>query len=303
MAQSLFFETENLMQVFDSLLEGVYILDKERKIIYWNAAAEKISGYSKEEVVNRHCYDNILQHINGLGTKVCFAGCPLHGTIQDGQHRSGKVYLHHKNGYRVAVNLKTIPLLKNGEIIGGIEIFSDQSHDTTIQENLDELKEIAFNDALTSIYNRRYMEVYLEYKLQEYNSFSIPFSVIFFDIDDFKLINDQYGHLAGDEVLKMIALSAQSVIRKTDVLGRWGGEEFVIILPGVESYNLLKISENLRKIIEKSNVTYNDILIEATVSVGATTINEIDTPDSIIERVDKLMYQSKKEGKNKSTIG
>ncbi len=133
MKNPLFIETENLMQIFDALSEGVYIVNKDRKIIYWNSAAEQISGYSKDFVLNKFCYDNILRHVNELGTQVCFAGCPLQSTIHDGTHRTGTVYLHHKDGHKVAVNLRTLPLIKKGEIIGGIEIFSNQASDTTIE--------------------------------------------------------------------------------------------------------------------------------------------------------------------------
>lgn len=109
------------------LFEGVSVVDKSRRIVFWNEGSERITGYKADEVVNRFCYHNILQHVDQDGKELCFNGCPLHHTLETKAVNHGHVFLKHKEGYRVPVSVKTIPMLDNhGNIIGAIEIFTDE---------------------------------------------------------------------------------------------------------------------------------------------------------------------------------
>ena len=100
----------DLDYILDNIYGGVYYVDKNRKIKYWNKEAEEITGFSKEEVIEKHCYDNILKHIDDSGKNLCENGCPLHGAINDGKKREANVYLHHKEGQRVPVTIRIVPL-------------------------------------------------------------------------------------------------------------------------------------------------------------------------------------------------
>ena len=105
-------------KIFNEMRDGLYITDSTRKIIYWNKGAEEITGFKRDEVINTHCYDNILVHIDSKGTSLCKKGCPLAASISDGQHRSAEVYLHHKDKHRKPVCVKTIPMRdETGDII------------------------------------------------------------------------------------------------------------------------------------------------------------------------------------------
>ena len=132
---------------------------------------------------------------------------------------------------------------------------------------------------------------------------STPFGIAFIDIDDFKLINDTYGHPVGDMVLKILAETIQNNFRKHDFLGRWGGEEFIIVFSDVNSDGLLDAAEKIRKLISTSSLRLKEENLRVTVSIGATIILANDTPETIISRADRLMYTSKKNGKNTVTIG
>ncbi len=295
-------ENTEIFKVMENIHDGVYVVDRDRKIMCWNKAAEQISGYSNEEMVGKYCCDNMLQHIDGNGCALCSDGCPLHSSIETGDSVDGKVYLHHKNGHRVAVSVMTIPLVVEEEVIAVAEIFSDSVKSDVVRENLNELRKESMNDSLTGIYNRRYMQMYLKTKVEEFVTFKRNFGVLFFDIDFFKNVNDTYGHNAGDAVLKMVALSARSVLRKSDVIARWGGEEFLILVDSMEFEDLEKKAESLRTIIEQSEILYDDKKIKVTVSVGATTIRDGDDDISVVDRSDKLMYESKVSGRNRISV-
>ena len=144
------------LTLLENLFDGVYYVDKNRVITFWNKAAERLTGYSQSEVLGKPCADNILKHINSNGHELCINGCPLHNTISDGQMRESLLFLHHKQGHRVPIHIRISPIKDtNGEIIGGIEIFSDNSQPLHMLKELEQLKKEAHLDPLLQIGNRR----------------------------------------------------------------------------------------------------------------------------------------------------
>lgn len=289
------------LEIVNNMRDGVYFVDKERKITLWNKAAEDISGYKKEDVVGKPCQETPLKHIDEKGGAVCVLGCPLFKTIDDGQQRKHAVFLKHKDGYRVPVSVNIFPLKEDGEIVGAIEIFTRNSptvYDDTLIENL---SDFAMKDQLTGLSNRRRAESFLEFKLREMRVFQNMFCVVFLDIDNFRSFNNTYGHDAGDEVLKSVAKSAMYTIRANDLFGRWGGEEFIGIFTVQNAEGAATIGEKIRALIEKTEIQYKDTTLSITASIGVTTARSDDTIDSVIKRADLLMYHSKKNGKNRVT--
>ncbi len=166
-----------------------------------------------------------------------------------------------------------------------------------------ELKELAEKDALTKLYNRRFFmnianNIILLEKREKRKS-----SLLMFDIDNFKKINDTYGHPIGDLVLSNLGKILLEYSRKSDVISRIGGEEFIILLPNTDLISAKKYSENLRRIIENSIIKTSDFEFSFTVSLGLTLIEDNDTLEKAISRVDKYLYQAKRNGKNILVLG
>ncbi|HKK33740.1 MAG TPA: diguanylate cyclase [Desulfomicrobiaceae bacterium] len=291
--------------LLENLYDGVYYVDLEQRITFWNAAAERITGFSAAEVVGKKCSNNILRHVNAQGTELCVHGCPLHGTLEDGKDREIEVYLHHKKGFRVPVSVRITPIRDSaGQIIGAVEIFTDQSRRSEIIRELEVLKQEVYLDGLTAIGNRKFATMNLQTRMFEFKTMDIPFGVLFFDIDRFKSVNDTYGHDVGDEVLKMVAQSAANGVRKLDALCRWGGEEFLAIIPNVSQAKLMKIAERVRVLVEQSWIAAPDSPeLGVTVSIGATLARPDDSIESVVKRADQLMYASKQSGRNRVTAG
>ena len=289
-------------KLLDSLFDGVYFVDANRQITYWNAAAERITGYSKADVIGCCCADNLLRHIDANGCELCLEGCPLAATIQDGATREAGVFLHHALGHRVPVSVRTSPVRdETGKIIGAVEIFSDNSSSLQILQEFEKLKQTAYLDALTTVGNRRYGEMTLSTRIFEMQTHAIPFGVLFMDIDHFKRFNDSYGHKTGDDVLVMVAKSIALSLRKMDVVARWGGEEFIVILPGATSVIIKAVSERIRVLIENSFLLVEAEKVHVTISIGATMSRSDDTVETIVSRADRLMYLSKSGGRNRVT--
>jgi len=286
------------LEVINNLRDGVYFVDVERNITFWNEAAEKISGYAASEVVGRNCKDGILSHIDEEGKPLCVIGCPLIATIMDGEKREHDVFLRHKDGYRIPVHVNIFPMVEDGEIIGGIEVFT-QNSPVVYEENLIErLSEIAMNDTLTGLPNRRYINSFLDYRLHEYRRFDTPFALLFMDIDNFGSFNNTYGHDLGDAVLKNISTSIKKNLRNSDLFGRWGGEEFLGVFT-VKAFNdAFLLAEKVRVLVANTEIMHKDIHLSVTASIGVTVIRKDDDVDSIVNRADQLMYKGKKSGKN-----
>ncbi|MEI6602726.1 MAG: diguanylate cyclase [Clostridia bacterium] len=292
------------IEMLELLYEGIYFVDNDRTITAWNKGAEKITGFQAKDVVMRKCFDNTLNHVDECGNQLCLNGCPLHATIQDGIPREARVYLHHAKGHRVPVLIKTMPMYdENEKIIGAVEIFIDDGNKIQILNKLEQYRKEASEDALTGISNRRSLELALSAKMEEFKTFQIPFAVAFIDIDDFKKVNDKYGHEVGDQVLKVVAKTIDESERKHDMIGRWGGEEFLAVLTNVGPEDVAHVSERMRFLVERSVIRSESQEVSVTISIGVTEVQQGDTVDSIVQRADKLMYQSKLQGKNRVTIG
>jgi diguanylate cyclase (GGDEF)-like protein len=139
----------------------------------------------------------------------------------------------------------------------------------------------------------------LEQLISQTALFDLSFGILFIDIDHFKSVNDTYGHQAGDEVLKLVAKTLEMNIRKDDFVGRFGGEEFIVLLKNINKKNLFIIAEKIRMLVQNSVSFYNDQTIKVTISIGGSLYQKNDTLDTLIERADSMMYQAKNSGRNK----
>jgi diguanylate cyclase (GGDEF)-like protein len=162
-------------------------------------------------------------------------------------------------------------------------------------------KELSITDELTGIYNRRYFNQRFERELQRSKRYHHSLSVLMLDIDHFKLYNDVNGHIKGDEVLKKVALILESNLRKADILARFGGEEFVILLPEISKSQARKVADKLRQKIEKASFENEESLPEGkiTVSIGLAVYSEDSKePQKLIQYADKALYTAKTRGRN-----
>ena len=295
-------EMEELyLNIINNLRDGIYFVDKERKILFWNKAAQEITGYAPEEIVGKPCQHSSLNHIDDKGRPLCVVGCPLFATLGDGQQRQDQVFVRHKDGYRIPIHVNIFPMRKDGEIVGAVEVFTQDSPTVYEDDLVEKLSNVAMHDQLTRLPNRRYLDSFLSYKMEEYRRFGRPFAVLFADIDNFSRFNNEYGHDVGDAVLKNIAASIKRSVRRNDLVGRWGGEEYIGIYSIADASDLPIIGEKYRQLVQNTEVACDKGILNVSVSVGITAVRPEDSIESLVERADALMYRSKKEGKNRVT--
>ncbi len=248
----------------------------------------KISGYKRKELIGKR-FKNI-SHSN-MPTSLFNE---LWETITQGKIWTGEIRNSKKNGEHYWVDVIIEPILDSSKKhLGYRAIYQDITDKKLAQE-------LAITDNLTKLYNRGYIESVLSSQLAIANRYNRYLCVVLLDIDYFKKINDTYGHQVGDTVLKEVAKILQNNIRKTDILGRWGGEEFLIVTPDINARQCFLLCEKLRKAVEKQIFEGMDSSVTISIGIAEFILNE--NMDKFIERADKAMYFSKEQGRNSTNI-
>ncbi|MFN3947259.1 MAG: diguanylate cyclase domain-containing protein [Aquificaceae bacterium] len=269
---------------------GILIYDfRQNKILYGNRSLEKITGYSLEEILRM---ENPIELVHPRKRAKLIKGIArrLQGYRDQITYR---ITLVRKDRRLIHVELSSVIVQYRGKDVSFI-VIKDITEDVE-REKL--YKELATTDPLTGIYNRYALYQSLENILQSAERYKEAFSVLMLDIDNFKKINDTYGHLVGDSVLKAVAEAIKKVIRRSDIFGRLGGEEFLLILP--KTRDPYTVGEKIRRVVEALRFEKE---LSITISVGGTVYKDGDTVDSIIRRADEALYEAKRLGKNRVII-
>jgi diguanylate cyclase (GGDEF)-like protein len=249
------------------------------------------------------CQDGILVHVDDKGRPLCKSGCPLVSVMKDGKSRETNIYLRHKDGHMLPILAKVNAIRgPEGKIIGAVQSFSDNSSVLAVKEKAADLEKMSLIDVLTSVGNRRYANMSLQNKLSELKRYGWTFGVLFADLDNFKRINDSFGHATGDEILKIVAQTMLSNLRSFDFIFRWGGDEFLVILTNMDEKKLRNSAERLRVMIQNAGLRLGTQLVSVTASIGGTLAKPDDTEKSLLIRGDSFMYECKHTGKNRCIV-
>ncbi len=214
--------------------------------------------------------------------------------------RTPVIFLSSETGREIYREIKrwgALNYLKKGEVTPDhLAIAIDYAIEIAAQYQL--LREIASHDGLTALYNHAEMHLLLEKEINHACRYSTPLSLIMLDVDWFKAVNDSFGHLVGDCVLRWLADLIKASSRSCDINGRCGGDEFAIILPGTTGDSAYKKAESLRRRVEEAPYSDGDVTIPVTISVGVAELHGEDTKVSLINKADRALYRSKSMGRN-----
>ncbi len=287
----------------DRLFDGLLEIDKKGRITSWNRSAERITGYGAERVLGQPYWHTPARHVAEDGGDLRDTLNPLLQTAIDGTPRDALCYLNHADGYRLRVLARTEPVCDNHrKVSGAIEIFTDNKTLISAFQAGQRTEETVLLDPLTGIGNRPHIETKIRSAIGDFRLGQNPFGVLFIDVDHFKDFNDTYGHLMGDKILRLAAITLRQNLRGSDSCGRWGGEEFIALVYDLDATGLAKVAEKLRRSVSETTARQDDRELSVTISIGATLVRPEDTFQSLVERADKLMYESKRLGRNRVTI-
>jgi len=292
---------------------GIFVVDRDMNITLWNNFMANHSGQSADAVLGKNLFECfpelpkvwLSKKIQGVFLLKNFAFTsweqrPYLFRFPHNRPITGGVDYMYQNFTFMPVANET------GEIDSVCITLFDATDigisQTELKVAMECLSENSNRDGLTGIYNRRYLEQRLASEFDRCKRYKGEFSFIIFDLDHFKKVNDNYGHLAGDEVLCVVSQRISSLLRSADVLGRYGGEEFGVILPSTPLDGALILAERLRQIVAQEPVIFNEIAIPVTVSIGVSEF-EPETPkyEHLIHCADLALYFGKKNGRNQVT--
>jgi diguanylate cyclase (GGDEF)-like protein/PAS domain S-box-containing protein len=287
----------------DNLVDGVYFVDPGREIKYWNPGAERITGYGPGDVVGHRCLDNILDHVDSQGYSLCRTECPLAATMRDGQPREVSVWLRHADGHRKPVLVRTAPVRSvDGTIVGAVEVFSDDSALLRAVAGADRASHDALTDDLTGLPNRRLFDAALSGRLENLARYGWRFGLLIVDIDHFKGVNDSLGHAFGDAALAGVAASLSGAVRTGDILARWGGDEFAVLVESSNEAGLMETAARLQALVATSQVRLGGLSRTVQVSIGGALAGPVDSAATLFARADGALFAAKHAGRNRIEI-
>jgi diguanylate cyclase (GGDEF)-like protein/PAS domain S-box-containing protein len=308
-------EHSNLLNEYKKAVDLSNIVSKSNTkgiITYVNDKFCEISGYSKAELIGQP--HSIVRH----PTMPSSVFKELWDTIKSKQAWNGVITNMRKDGKKYVVDSTIIPILDiDGDIVEYIAIRHDVTEfeetkdqlstlNMAMKNRIDELynmttslEEEASIDSLTGAFNRTRFEKFFDYEIEKAQMSNNTLSILMFDIDHFKSINDNHGHHVGDEVLKGIVELVMKNLKRVDIFARWGGEEFIVLLPGTTLKNAHKLAENLREKIENASFSTAG---KITASFGVGEYQDKESKKDFFNRVDELLYKAKKAGRNRVVV-
>ncbi len=289
--------------VLDQIQDAVVWVDENRKVVYWNKAAERISGREAASVLGQACSELPPLFTDQGGVDICRDKCPVAMTLKDGVPRTIDVYLQHKEGFRTPASLRIIPVFKDGgEIIGAVETFTGTAPKVTIPLALADLEKMGLVDSESGIPSKQYLDMTLNTRLEEFQKYGLSFGMIYVDIDNYGKILEKQGRFNASKIIRTVARTLYKNIRFFDIVGRWGTEEFLIILLNIDEGRLDIVANKLRLLVAESYITTETGMLNTTVSMGASLVLRYDTVESLIKRGEQLMMHSKWLGKNRVSM-
>ncbi len=303
-----------LMDLLQTIDVGLVVIDKAYCIKVWNAFMENHSGMLPRDVRDRNLFEVFpdipkawFQH------KIDTVFLLKNRAFTSWEQRQWVFPFRHNQPISGVAgmmyqNLTINPLVSSR---GEVEHVSIVVYDVTdialqkkeLQQANAELKRLSRTDMLTQLLNRGAWESLLAVEFERYQRYRSPTSLVMFDIDHFKKVNDTYGHPTGDVVIQTVAEKLREVARRTDIPGRYGGEEFGVILPNTTAQAAKIFCERLRRLIEKTTITHEGQTLQVTISLGVCEAHEsFEDYQAWLDCADKALYQSKENGRNQTTI-
>jgi diguanylate cyclase (GGDEF)-like protein/PAS domain S-box-containing protein len=281
-----------------ALGDGVYGVGPDQVCTFINPAALAMLGLTSEEVLGRNTHE-LFHARREDGSAYPVEACPVFRTLKDGEARRVEDWFLHKDGSLFPVTVTATPVRERDGRQGMVVVFRDISDRLRLETAL---REEAATDALTRLPNRRYFLAEMErHWARIARGEERSAAVMMLDLDEFKRINDTHGHEAGDEVLKHLATLMRDILRRGDLVGRLGGEEFAVLQVDASEEEAMQLAERMRQRIETSPAPFGALMLRYTMSIGVTLMVQTDrSVRAPLQRADAALYRAKGKGRNRA---
>lgn len=286
--------------LLDQLDEGVCMVDRDHRILYWNRGAERISGYFAHEVAGHFIHGDLLMRCESDGNSPPGEGS-VAGVMLDDKQRENTVFLQHREGHRLLVQVQSRPIHDAyGAVVGAVEVFEDAV--TPLVHRRHQLESFGCADSSTRSAHRKYGEMMVRQALEALNTFEIPFGWLRIGLDGALDLDRGFGHGMVNAAVKMIAAALDRNLASLDVLTRWETAEFRVEVNGCSRSELAAAAERLRLLVRASTVEWWGDRLRVTVSVGGATAEPGDTLESLEERAAQVYEGCVASGGDRSAV-
>lgn len=285
-------------KLLDNMYDAVVFIDTALAIVGWNHGAERLTGITANSIRQRAWQSALLGMCDEKGRPVQESDCPVRGAIQSGVQSLRRMTIAGRGGRPVAVDLHAIPVAgEDNTLLGAVLLLHDASSETSLEQRCQSLYEKATKDPLTQVANRAEFDRVQKTFIAAHQQQQVPCAMIMCDIDRFKLVNDNFGHQAGDDAIKSLAALLKSSCRPGDLVARYGGEEFVMLCADCDNATAARRAEQIRKALSQMPQPKLDGRA-ITASFGVTEIQPGDNPETMLRRADRALLMAKAKGRN-----
>ena len=285
-------------RLLDNMYDAVVFIDAAGRIVLWNRGAERLTGINGAGVRGQMWQPELLGLSDEKGHAIGEADCPVYTAIRCGAQSLRRLTIVGRGQRPVAVDAHAIPVIdEQGVTQGAVLLFHDASSEISLEQRCQSLHEKATKDPLTQVANRAEFDRVHAMFVAAHQQQQVPCSLMMCDLDRFKLVNDTYGHQAGDDAIKSLASLLKSSCRPGDLVARYGGEEFVVLCADCDNATAARRAEQIRKALSQIAQPKMDGRT-VTVSFGVTEIQPGDTPETMLRRADRALLMAKANGRN-----
>ena len=285
-------------RLLDNMYDAVVFVDATGRIVLWNRGAERLTGIGAVSVRGHLWRPELLNLCDEKSSTISKEDCPVHTAISTGVQSLRRLKILGRSQKTMAVDAHAIPVIdQKGVTQGAVLLFHDASSEISLERRCQRLHEKSTKDPMTKVANRAELDRVHEMFVAAHRQQEVPCSLMMFDMDRFKLVNDTYGHQAGDDAIMSLVSLLKSSCRPGDLVARYGGEEFVVLCADCDVATAARRADQIRKSLSQISQPRMDGRA-VTVSAGVTEIQPGDTPDTMLRRADRALLLGKDKGRN-----
>jgi diguanylate cyclase (GGDEF)-like protein/PAS domain S-box-containing protein len=296
-------DPEIYQSVLDSLQTAVYIVDRNRRIRFWNEGAEQITGYLRQDVVGRFLRDHLLATGDEVKNFDADPDDPVNVAFRDGKPSVMDVSILHKDGYRVPIVLRTMPIRNSrGAVVGAAESFEKNRSASEWSRRQSVYADLGCLDAMTGVAAKSFMETQLREHLMTFAEHNLPFGILLIQVDHMDQYRATRGPGVAHSILRIVAQSVENCVRPTDVVGCWDENQFIAILQQCKESEVALVGERVRRMICQSEIEWWGDKFSVTSPVGGAGCRPGDSVELLIARAAASVTESIGKGGNCVTV-
>lgn len=294
-------------EVFRAILEGlqtgIYVVNRNQKVLFWNAGAERITGYLRQDVLGRSWHENVAAAGNGANQGPADPAEAVQAALRDGATAVTQVSVKHRDGHRIPLRMHTVPVRDTtGSIIGVAQSFEEPVSVSDWDERQTKLAAVGCLNSVTGALNQNFILFHLRESIATFAEHQVPFSIARVQVDRLDHFRHQYGPGAVSAILRAVAQTLESSLRPTDFLGHLDDDQLLAILTECTAAEIDKVTERLKKMVTYAQIRWWGDEISVTASFGGTSAKPGDTSESMLQRSQKSLEQSVQSGGNAVTV-